>query len=114
MCPGGCATLRRHCAQLHLSSHARYLQGDDCGHNVVRDRPDVVVEKLKWVLANLGPRPAARGNDRTRIEGGHSSDRLPVSCHETRMKNSCARVSYCIIPCSEHRDRQCVSEQRRI
>lgn len=46
-------------AQLRLSSNARYVRVGDCGHHVVRDRPGVVVEELKWVLANLIP-PAQR------------------------------------------------------
>lgn len=37
-------------AQLQLSSNARYIRIDDCGHNVIRDRPDVVRQEVDWVL----------------------------------------------------------------
>lgn len=53
-------------AQLRLSSNARYVRVGDCGHNVVRDRPDVVAEEVKWVLDNVvcareqGRRPFSR------------------------------------------------------
>lgn len=40
-------------AQLRLSSNARYVRVDGCGHDIVRQRPDVVCEEVKWVLANL-------------------------------------------------------------
>lgn len=37
-------------AQLQLSSNARYVRVDGCGHHVVRDRPDVVIDEVKWVV----------------------------------------------------------------
>lgn len=37
-------------AQLRLSSNARYVRVDRCGHNVVRERPDVVIEEVRWVF----------------------------------------------------------------
>lgn len=40
-------------AQLQLSSKARYVRIDDCGHHVVRDRPDAVVSEVNWVLENV-------------------------------------------------------------
>lgn len=40
-------------AQLRLSSNARYVRVDGCGHDVVRHRPDVVCEEVEWVLGNL-------------------------------------------------------------
>lgn len=39
--------------QLQLSTNARYVRVENCGHNVVRDRPDVVVEEVDWVLKHL-------------------------------------------------------------
>ncbi|KAI1392637.1 Alpha/Beta hydrolase protein [Hypoxylon trugodes] len=32
----------------------RFVQVPDCGHHVVRDRPDVVAEEVAWVLENVG------------------------------------------------------------
>ncbi|KAI1378530.1 Alpha/beta hydrolase family-domain-containing protein [Hypoxylon crocopeplum] len=32
----------------------RYVHVPDCGHHVVRDRPDVVVAEVAWVLENIG------------------------------------------------------------
>lgn len=40
-------------AQLRLSSNHRFVDVPDCGHNVVRDRPDVVAREVKWVCDNL-------------------------------------------------------------
>ncbi|KAI2614921.1 hypothetical protein GGR54DRAFT_642886 [Hypoxylon sp. NC1633] len=34
----------------------RYVHVPDCGHHVVRDRPDVVAREVAWVLENLGNR----------------------------------------------------------
>lgn len=36
--------------QLKLSSNTRYVHVPDCGHNIVRDRPDIVAAEVKWVL----------------------------------------------------------------
>lgn len=36
--------------QLALSSNSRYVRVPDCGHDVVRDRPEVVVEEVRWVM----------------------------------------------------------------
>ena len=36
--------------QLGLSRNSRYVHVPDAGHNVIRDRPDVVAEELSWVL----------------------------------------------------------------
>lgn len=47
-------------AQLQLSSQARYVRLNDCGHHVVRDRPDVVVEEICWVLQHLENHSRAR------------------------------------------------------
>ncbi|KAK8054439.1 hypothetical protein PG994_009506 [Apiospora phragmitis] len=38
---------------LSLSKNSRYLHIPDCGHNVIRDRPDAVAEEVDWVLANV-------------------------------------------------------------
>ena len=40
-------------AQLALSKNHRYIHLPDCGHGVVRERPDVVIEQVKWVMQNL-------------------------------------------------------------
>jgi pimeloyl-ACP methyl ester carboxylesterase len=40
-------------AQLRLSRNTRYVHVADCGHHVVRDRPDVVAEQVHWAMANL-------------------------------------------------------------
>ena len=39
--------------QLRLSSNTKWIEARDCGHHVIRDRPDVVVEGLQWVLDQL-------------------------------------------------------------
>ena len=43
-------------AQLQLSSRNRYVHLPDCGHNVIRDRPDVVVSEVQWIMENLQAR----------------------------------------------------------
>lgn len=47
-------------AQLRLSSNARYVRVDGCGHDIVRHRPDIVCEEVTWVLNNLLSQPIAR------------------------------------------------------
>lgn len=39
--------------QLRLSRNTRYVHITDCGHHVVRDRPDVVAEQVSWAMSNL-------------------------------------------------------------
>ncbi|PVI05587.1 hypothetical protein DM02DRAFT_84494 [Periconia macrospinosa] len=39
--------------QLRLSKNARYVHIPDCGHHVVRDRPDVVAHEVAWVLGSV-------------------------------------------------------------
>ena len=39
--------------QLGLSKNSRYVHVPDCGHNVIRDRPDVVAAEVAWVLGNV-------------------------------------------------------------
>lgn len=39
--------------QLKLSRNSRYVYVPDCGHHVVRDRPDVVVAEVEWIMNNL-------------------------------------------------------------
>jgi len=39
--------------QLQLSSRHKYVHLPDCGHNVIRDRPDVVKGEVEWVMDNL-------------------------------------------------------------
>ncbi|GAW11421.1 hypothetical protein ANO14919_007660 [Xylariales sp. No.14919] len=38
--------------QLGLSKNSRFVHVPDCGHHVVRDRPDEVVAAVRWVLEN--------------------------------------------------------------
>ncbi|TRX87795.1 hypothetical protein FHL15_011317 [Xylaria flabelliformis] len=38
--------------QLGLSRKSRFIHIPDCGHNVIRDRPDDVVAAVQWVLDN--------------------------------------------------------------
>lgn len=40
-------------SQLQMSTNTRYIHLPDCGHGVIRDRPDIVLEELHWVTANL-------------------------------------------------------------
>lgn len=39
--------------QLKLSRNARYVHLPDCGHHVIRDRPDVVAGEVDWVVGGL-------------------------------------------------------------
>lgn len=39
--------------QLAMSKNARYVHVPDCGHHVVRDRPDIVAAEVFWVLENM-------------------------------------------------------------
>ncbi|KFA50110.1 hypothetical protein S40293_06363 [Stachybotrys chartarum IBT 40293] len=36
--------------QLALSRNSRYIHIPDCGHGVIRDRPDVVAAEVHWVM----------------------------------------------------------------
>ncbi|CAG9984047.1 unnamed protein product [Clonostachys byssicola] len=38
--------------QLDLSKNSRYLHIPDCGHHVIRDRPDAVAGEVRWVMEN--------------------------------------------------------------
>jgi pimeloyl-ACP methyl ester carboxylesterase len=40
-------------AQLALSRNHRYVHVPCCGHNVIRDRPDVVSDEVRWVMEHL-------------------------------------------------------------
>lgn len=42
-------------AQLALSRFHRYVHIPDCGHDVIRQRPEVVVKEVSWVMDNLQP-----------------------------------------------------------
>ncbi|KAI0106779.1 Alpha/Beta hydrolase protein [Daldinia grandis] len=37
-----------------VNARKRYVHVPDCGHHVVRDRPDVVAGEIAWVLDNVG------------------------------------------------------------
>ncbi|KAH9883217.1 hypothetical protein F4778DRAFT_767553 [Xylariomycetidae sp. FL2044] len=39
--------------QLGLSRNARFVDVRDCGHHVVRDRPQIVADEVWWVLGEL-------------------------------------------------------------
>ncbi|KAF3759906.1 alpha/beta-hydrolase, partial [Cryphonectria parasitica EP155] len=39
-------------AQLGLSSNARYVRVDDCGHDIIDERPHIVAAEVSWVLEN--------------------------------------------------------------
>ena len=62
-------------AQLRLSRTTHFVQVPDCGHGVPRERPDVVVEEVKWVLANIVHDPhestvsASPGEGTGRVQG---------------------------------------------
>lgn len=43
-------------AQCALAVGKRYVRVDDCGHDVVVRRPELVVEEVRWVLGQLGER----------------------------------------------------------
>jgi pimeloyl-ACP methyl ester carboxylesterase len=43
-------------AQLALSSNHRYVEVRDCGHHVIRDRPDVVAMETGWVMGQVAQR----------------------------------------------------------
>ena len=55
-------------AQLGLSRRSRYVQASKVGHNVVRYRPDVVVEEVKWVLDNVGDEVIGKGKRWERLK----------------------------------------------
>ncbi|KAI1630806.1 Alpha/Beta hydrolase protein [Biscogniauxia mediterranea] len=55
--------------QLRLSasrdgSRARFVEIPDCGHNVVRDRPDAVADAVEWVVGMMGDEEQRTGRDR--------------------------------------------------
>ena len=39
--------------QLALSRHSRFTQVQGVGHHVIRDKPDAVVDEVKWVMQEL-------------------------------------------------------------
>uniref|UniRef100_A0A8H7K317 AB hydrolase-1 domain-containing protein n=1 Tax=Bionectria ochroleuca TaxID=29856 RepID=A0A8H7K317_BIOOC len=43
--------------QLDLSKNSRYLHIPDCGHHVIRDRPDAVAGEVRWVMENCNNVP---------------------------------------------------------
>lgn len=47
-------------AQLQLSKQHRYVHLPDCGHHVVRDRPDAVLKEVQWVIDNLQMKDSSR------------------------------------------------------
>lgn len=42
-------------AQLRISRNNRYVHLPNCRHHVIRDRPDIVLEELEWIMASLRP-----------------------------------------------------------
>jgi len=54
-------------AQLQISSRHKYVHMPDCGHNIIRDRPDVVKDSIEWVFDNLSAK-----NDEPVAVTGHT------------------------------------------
>ncbi|KAH8649138.1 Alpha/Beta hydrolase protein [Xylariales sp. PMI_506] len=54
--------------QLRLSSNTHYVHIPDCGHDVVKRRPEVVAREVDWVMANLaGDKVGERAGLRQRL-----------------------------------------------
>ncbi|KAI8963646.1 Alpha/Beta hydrolase protein [Daldinia sp. FL1419] len=66
-----------------MNARKRYVHVPDCGHHVVRDRPDVVAGEIAWVLENVGKVEDIDGGDR-RDEGGKREKR--EKAWETKIK----------------------------
>ncbi|KAI8629652.1 Alpha/Beta hydrolase protein [Xylariaceae sp. FL1651] len=69
--------------QLGLSRKTRYVDIPDCGHGVVRDRPDEVVAAVQWVLENAESEDEEVGlwrrlSKRIRVFFGRGSDRIEL------------------------------------
>ncbi|KAK3057204.1 hypothetical protein LTR09_002243 [Extremus antarcticus] len=47
--------------QLSLSRRSRYTQVPNVGHHVIRDRPEAVVEEVKWVMQELAGKGITTG-----------------------------------------------------
>jgi len=39
--------------QLRLSRNTRYIHVNDVGHDIIDERPDLVVEEVRWVIEHL-------------------------------------------------------------
>nr|POE58654.1 hypothetical protein CFP56_68329 [Quercus suber] len=52
--------------QLRLSRNHRYVSLPDCGHHVIRDRPEVVVSQVAWVMEELSSKPLCPQQDSSR------------------------------------------------
>ena len=48
--------------QLSLSRRSRFAQVPNVGHHVIRDRPEAVVEELKWVMQELAAKGVTVGS----------------------------------------------------
>lgn len=70
-------------AQLRLSTMARYVCVEGCGHHVVRDRRDVVEGEVRWVLGNLVAVEAEKP-DRSKFRVALSRFPLWFSLRKTR------------------------------
>lgn len=55
-------------AQLALSRNHRYIHVPDCGHGIVRDRPEVVAEAVNWAMDNL------HGSNMSQLTGSHQDE----------------------------------------
>lgn len=52
-------------AQLALSRNHRYVHLPDCGHGVIREKPEIVEREIQWVMDHLqvkGDNPSSRWN----------------------------------------------------
>ncbi len=47
--------------QLALSKRSRYAQVPNVGHHVIRDRPEAVVEEVKWVMQEIAAQGVTTG-----------------------------------------------------
>ncbi|GAP91599.1 putative alpha beta hydrolase protein [Rosellinia necatrix] len=56
--------------QLGLSRNSRFVQVSGCGHHVVRDRPDEVVDAVRWILENAGTGDGDWDEDKDKGVGG--------------------------------------------
>jgi len=48
--------------QLQLSRHSRFTQVQGVGHHVIRDKPEAVVDEVKWVMQELAASGVTTGS----------------------------------------------------
>ncbi|KAH7322850.1 Alpha/Beta hydrolase protein [Stachybotrys elegans] len=49
--------------QLDLSRNTHYVHLPDSGHDVIRDRPDVVAQEVSWVMEEIAAAAVSKGSD---------------------------------------------------